>query len=71
MDLIRCVECKHFQPDPASLRMGTCLHAEPWDGSKTQFARDDHTCANYDSHGGKRDLSPEDQEKFKKSDYYT
>lgn len=71
MDLIRCVECKFFQPDPASLRMGTCLHAEPWDGSISQFARDEHTCPNFSSHGGRRQLDAEDVKKFKNSDYYS
>jgi len=71
MNLVRCMDCKYFQPDAASLRMGTCLHAEPWDGSKEQFARDDHVCASFDSHGGKRQLSPEDAEKYKNSSYYS
>jgi hypothetical protein len=66
MDLIRCVDCQHFQPDPASLRMGKCLHQEPWDGSADQFARDDHECANFASSGGRRHISAEEEEKLKK-----
>ncbi len=70
MEQIRCVDCKFFEPDPSSLRTGKCLHEEPWDGDATQFSRDEHQCANFDSHGGSRHLSPEDVEKFKKSTYY-
>ena len=70
MELIRCVECKYFEPNPASLREGKCLHAEPWDGAAMQFARDEHTCKNFESHGGQRHLSPEDEEKFKKFSHY-
>jgi len=70
MPLIRCVDCKHFQPDPTSLRLGACRHQEPWDGSEVQFARDDHDCLHYESHGGSRHLSPEDDEKFKKFSHY-
>jgi hypothetical protein len=70
MPLIRCVECKHFQPDPASLRTGACLHQDPWDGSEMQFAQDEHECANFQSHGGKRRLSPEDEEKLKDFSHY-
>jgi hypothetical protein len=70
MPLIRCVECKHFEPDPASLRTGRCSHQEPWDGSEMQFARDEHECANYLSLGGSRHLSPEEEEKYKKTSHY-
>ncbi len=66
MELIRCVECQHFQPDPASLREGQCLHPEPWDGHKMQFARDEHTCANFESLGVKRHISAEEAEELKK-----
>jgi hypothetical protein len=31
-----------------------------------QFARDEHTCANFDSHGGKRHITAEEEEKLKK-----
>lgn len=70
MELVKCVECQHFQPDPASLRMGKCLHQEPWDGSETQFARDDHPCANFASLGVKRHLTAEEEEKLKKFSAY-
>ena len=70
MPLIRCVECKHFQPDPASLRTGKCLHPEPWDGGAMQFARDEHECAQYQDLGVSRHLSLEDEKKFKDSTYY-
>ena len=66
MDMIRCVECKHFQPDTASLREGQCLHPQPWDGDKMQFARDEHHCANFESLGVKRHISPEEAEELKK-----
>jgi hypothetical protein len=66
MDMVQCVACQHFQPDPASLRMGKCLHQEPWDGSETQFARDDHPCASFDSLGVKRHITPEEAEELKK-----
>jgi hypothetical protein len=70
MALIRCVECKHFEPDPASLREGQCRHPEPWDGDKMQFARDEHECASYDSLGVKRQLSAKEEEELKKHSAY-
>ncbi len=66
MDLVQCAACQHFQPDPASLRMGKCLHKEPWDGSETQFARDEHPCASFASLGVKRHLTAEEEEELKK-----
>jgi len=66
MDLIRCVECTHFAPDPASLRMGKCQHPEPWDGSAEQFARDEHQCASFDPLGVKRHITAEEAEELKK-----
>jgi hypothetical protein len=70
MELVRCVECKHFEPDPASLREGKCLHPQPWDGDKMQFARDEHQCPSYDSLGVRRQISAEEAETLKKAPVY-
>jgi hypothetical protein len=65
--MVRCINCSYYQPDTASLRLGVCLQAEPWDGKKEQFARDEHICEKFDSHGGKRLPSLKDLKKFKKA----
>jgi hypothetical protein len=66
MDLVRCVECKHFEPDPASLREGKCRHPQPWDGDQMQFARDEHECASFDSLGVSKHISAKEAEELKK-----
>jgi len=61
---VRCMDCRHFQPEAASLRMGTCLQAEPWDGRKEQFARDQHSCEHFAPPGVRRRLSLEKLKKL-------
>jgi 7,8-dihydropterin-6-yl-methyl-4-(beta-D-ribofuranosyl)aminobenzene 5'-phosphate synthase len=65
--MVMCIDCKYYQSDAASLRLGACLQSEPWDGRKEQFARDEHICEKFDYHGGKRLRSLKDLKKFKET----